>query len=108
MKTMDPRDDDRDGPNVLGPEALPPNREPGTAKHPHASRPLRDLADRAAADGQEDEGSEHLYGERTLDGQAGKPHYLGNQPRGRQARRRDDPVTEEAEPVDAPRGPDEQ
>jgi len=92
--TNDPRDEDPMAANALDPEALPPNREPGTREHPHASRPRRDLEDRAAVDGQEDEGREHLYGHRTLDGQAVKPHYLGKDARGRQARNVDDPGTD--------------
>jgi hypothetical protein len=62
--------------------ALPPNREPGTREHPFASRPRRDLEDRAAVDGQEEEGGEHLYGPRTLDGHVCRPQYFGNRPRG--------------------------
>ncbi len=92
--TNDPRDGDPVAANAPDPEALPPNREPGTREHPHASRPRRDLEDRAAIDSQEDEGREHLYGHRTIDGQAVKPHYLGDHPRGRQARHVDDVDTD--------------
>lgn len=88
--TKNPREKDPEAVGAPGPDSLPPNREPGTREHPHASRPRRDLEDRAAVDGQEDEGREHLYGHRALDGQAIKPQYLDKQVRGRQARHVDD------------------
>ena len=69
----------------------PPNREPGTREHPNASRPRRDLEDRAAVEAQEGEGREHLYGFHTLDGQPSQPNYFGNRPPGRQARHLDAP-----------------
>lgn len=88
--TKDPRDEDSLAADAIDHDNLPPNREPGTREHPHASRPRRDLEDRAAVDGQEDEGREHLYGHRALDGQAVKPHYLSKNARGRQSRHVDD------------------
>lgn len=87
--TSDSREEEPPIESALGP-VVPPNREPGTREHPNASRPRRDLEDRASVESQEDEGSEHLYGPHTLDGQAVKPHYLGNPRRGRQARNVDD------------------
>jgi hypothetical protein len=97
MTSSDPSDEFPVVESALGPWMQPPNREPGTREHPHASRPRRDLEDRASVDGQDDEGREHLYGHRTLDGQAHKPHYLGNPRRGRQARHVDDAGAERLE-----------
>jgi hypothetical protein len=68
------------------------NREPGVNQHPLASRPLRDLGDRGRIDERTDEGAEHLYGERALDGNKMAPNYFGGRPRGRQV------SSEEADP----------
>lgn len=99
MVTPNPRNTDPITKAEVDPTPTSPNREPGTREHPHASRPRRDLEDRAAVEEQEGEGREHLYGHRTLDGQATRPHYLGNSPRGRQARHIDDVGAAEGEPL---------